>query len=80
MLRRLILVIGSLVCVSILTFKDYNQWQDNLVTSSLKVSTSKKEWKSMTENILKIQNLLHIFSEHKQGSQGHSVPKCDHLH
>ena len=73
MLRRLILVIGSLVCVSILTFEDYNQWQDNLVTSSLKVSTSKKEWKSMTENILKIQN-LHIFSEHKQGSQGHSVP------
>ena len=80
MLRRLILVIGSLVCVSILTFEDYNQWQDNLVTSSLKVSTSKKEWKSMKENILKIQNLLQIFSEHKQGGQGHSVPKCDHLH
>ena len=43
MLCRLILVIGSLVCVSILTFEDYNQWQDNLVTSSLKVNTSKRE-------------------------------------
>ena len=78
MLYRLILVIGSLVCVSILTFKDYNQWQDNLVTTSLKVSTSNKDEKY--ENIINIQSLLHIFSEHKQGSQGHSVPKCDHLH
>ena len=78
MLYRLILVIGSLVCVSILTFKDYNQWQDNLVTTSLKVSTSNKDEKY--ENIINIQSLLHIFSEHKQGGQGHSVPKCDHLH